>query len=439
VRRADVKELLSVMNDEAIAAERLLCAVRFGVDQEGRPLQTAVSVPLEVVDGPTDPDSLFERLGEGSADARIVTLECGPALRMRARTQEGFITWGVFVPVPGVENCVAQGLREGHCPGVRRRPACRWLAFGSRAAAVLRLDMVAVLVPATWTVPGAGPIPTTRNKGFAEGRLEPIPADVGELVTVGMTLPGSLFEAEGTNGAGGRIGVRVGVYDTGGADPVPLVRETVTRLTPNASVSPTHLLTGKGVRTLRRWDEETDHGGSVICDYWAGIKGKVGNAPTSFVLIRIWRTGRAGQEEERLFDDIAGSFLIGGGGSFAGPLRPLMVRTHAPPGSEVVEPGRFRYAGWRLGTVYHSRMISAKEAELATEGGARPRDALLLTVVFLSWIAATLALLGVGPVLLLGGFMAGGTLPQLRSRGLKAVLTLTAFLVALLAFGIVTS
>lgn len=106
-RRAEVEELLSVMTDEAIAGGKLLCAVRFGVDGQGRPVQTAVSVTLEAVDGATDPDSLFERFDDGSTDARIVPLESGPALRVRRQTGEGFMSWGVFVPVPGMEHGVA--------------------------------------------------------------------------------------------------------------------------------------------------------------------------------------------------------------------------------------------------------------------------------------------------------------------------------------------
>jgi hypothetical protein len=304
---------------------------------------------------------------------------------------------------------------------------------------VLRLDMIAVLVPATWTIPGAGPIPTTPNKGYAEGRLEPVPVDVAELMTSGMKLPGSLFEAEGTNAAGGRVGVRVGVYDTGGPNPVSLAKETVARLAPNADVSPTHLATGKGVRTLQRWDDGAVGGGSLICDYWAGIKSGFGDDPTSFVLLRFWRTGPASPDEEELFEDVAGSFLIGGGASFSGPLRQLTLQKHGPPQSEVVEPGRFRYAGWRLGTVYHSGMLSAKEVELLTKGGIRPRDGLLFLVLFLSWVAATLALIGVGSVMLLGGATAGATMTQLRSRGLKAVVMLAVVLGALLVFGVATS
>jgi hypothetical protein len=305
---------------------------------------------------------------------------------------------------------------------------------------VLRIDMVAILVPATWVVPGAGPVPTTRNKDFVEGRLEPVPIDVSELATAGMKLPGSLFEAEGTNGRGGHIGVRVGIYDTGGPNPLSLVQDAADRLTPNASVDPTQLITGRGLRTLQRWDDEQINGGAVICDYWAGIKSGVGKEPTSFVLIRLWRTGPASPGEEELFDDVAGSFLIGGGASFSGPLRLTTVRTsEPPPEGEVAEPNRFRYAGWRLGQVYHSKMISAEQAELLTEGSARPRDGLLLLGVFLVWLIAIVAFVGVGSELLLGGATMAGTLPQLRKHGLKAVLTMAVVLAALLALGVATS
>ena len=300
--------------------------------------------------------------------------------------------------------------------------------------------MAAVLVPATWRVPGAGSVPTTRNKDFAEGRIEPVSLDVSELVTAGMKLPGSLFEAEGTNGVGGQIGVRVGIYDTGGPNPLSLVQDVVDRLTPKAMVSPTQLITGKGLRTLQRWDDEPVRGGSVICDYWAGIKSGLGKEPTSFVLIRLWRTGPASSGEDELFDDVAGSFLVGAGASFAGPLRVTTVRTHQPPpAGEVAAPNRFRYAGWRLGQVYQSRMISPDQAELLTEGSARPRDGLLLLAVFSSWLIAMLAFVGVGSELLFGGMVTAGTLLQLRKHGLKAVMTLTVVLGVLLAIGVATS
>jgi hypothetical protein len=106
-RRTAVEEILSVMTEEAIAEGKLMCGMRFGVDSEGRPVQAAVGVTLEAVDGPTDPDSLFEQLEDQSADARIATLDSGPALRVRRLSDEGFMSWATFIPVPGVDGAVA--------------------------------------------------------------------------------------------------------------------------------------------------------------------------------------------------------------------------------------------------------------------------------------------------------------------------------------------
>jgi hypothetical protein len=304
---------------------------------------------------------------------------------------------------------------------------------------VLRIDMVTVLVPATWKVPGAGPMPTTRNKDNAEGRVEPVHADVGELVSAGTMLPGALFEAEGENGAGGRVGVRVGVYDTGGKDPIVAVQEAVTRLMPPAALNRTNVAGADAVRTLQRAEGDPVHGGSVICDYWARIRAGTRTEPTSFILLRCWRVGPASSNEEELFDDVAGSFTAGGPASFTGPARALIVRKMVPPAVEVVEPGRFRFAGWRLGTVFHTKMVSPEEAGIITEKGIPPREGLLLLAVFFAWLAATLALVGVGGELLLGGMTTAGMLPQLRKHGLKAVIGLAVFLGGLLVFGVSTS
>ncbi|HKY77445.1 MAG TPA: hypothetical protein VJS45_14955 [Acidimicrobiia bacterium] len=60
------------------------------------------------------------------------------------------------------------------------------------------LDGIIVAVPAHWDAPGAGAIPTLRNKAAEQGRLEAVPADIGELLTAGMMLPGALFGAQGS-------------------------------------------------------------------------------------------------------------------------------------------------------------------------------------------------------------------------------------------------
>lgn len=213
-----------------------------------------------------------------------------------------------------------------------------------------------------------------------------------------------------------------------------MVKDAVAQLTPNAAVNSTNVLGADALRTLER---ESD--GSVICNYWARIRAGRHTDPTGFILLRCWRAGPSDEDEEELFDDIAGSFLSGGPISFAGPLRRVTLSKYGPPDSEVVEPDRFRYAGWRLGTVFHTKMISAKEAELMTEFGNRPRDSLLLLIVFFSWLVATLALVGMGGIVLVGSATAAGALTQLRSQGLKAVGMLAAVLAGLLVFGVVTA
>lgn len=298
----------------------------------------------------------------------------------------------------------------------------------------LSLDTIFVLVPSTWNVPGAGPIATTPNKGFANGHLEALLIEVDELLPAGATLPGALFEAEGENKAGGRLGVRVGVFDTGGREPIAVVEESVRRLTPNAAVSPTTVCGRRGVRVLQGSTDVHGADGSVVCDYWARMRG----TSTGFILLRFWRTGPASPNDENLFDDVAGSVIFDDGGSFSGPARPVTLRRYAPPDSGVVEPEGFRYIGWRLGKVFHTKSIAAKQVPLMTGMGSL-RDAALLVAIFLPWVAATLVLVGVGPVLLLGAVSAASTMPQLRSHGSKAILTLALVLGGLLAFGIVTS
>jgi hypothetical protein len=297
----------------------------------------------------------------------------------------------------------------------------------------LSLDTIFVLVPSTWNVPGAGPITTTPNKGFANGRLEALPIEADELVSAGAKLPGALFEAEGANKAGGRLGVRVGVYDTGGSEPIAFVEEAVGRVIPKAAVSPATVCGRRGVRVLQGSD---GHGAeeSAVCDYWARIRG----ASTSFILLRFWRTGPASADDEKLFDEVAGSVIFDDGGSFSGPARTVTLRRYAPPGPEAVEPEGFRYIGWRLGKVFHTKSIAVKEVPLMTGMGSL-RDAALLVGLFLPWVVATLVLVGVGPVLLLGGLSAAGTMPQLRSHGSKAILALALVLGGLLVFGIATS
>lgn len=173
---------------------------------------------------------------------------------------------------------------------------------------------------------------------MANGHLEALPIEVGELVSAGADLPGALFEADGEKKAGGRLGVRVGVYDTGGREAIGVVEESVGRLTLKAAASPTTVCGRRGVRVLQRPTGGHGADASVVCDYWA----RMGGTSTGFILLRFWRTGPASPEDEELFDDVAGSVIFDDGGSFSGPARPVTLRRYASPDSGVVEPEGFR-------------------------------------------------------------------------------------------------
>ena len=136
---------------------------------------------------------------------------------------------------------------------------------------------------------------------------------------------------------------------------------------------------------------------------------------------------------------MAGSVLFGSGANWAGPLRLLMRRYGPPRESEPHEPGRWRFIGWRLGTVFKSKMISEDEVPLVTEASVRRRDALLLLAVWVAWIVAALALMGVSLFPLLSAFPAMHAMTQLRSRGPKAVVLFAELLVGLLVLGLATT
>ncbi|MEW6471960.1 MAG: hypothetical protein AB1679_06795 [Actinomycetota bacterium] len=295
-------------------------------------------------------------------------------------------------------------------------------------------DTIVVAVPATWDVPGASAIPTVRNKNGTEGGLRALPADIEELLKAGMMLPGALFSAEGRYENGVRIGLRFGLYDTGTGDPIALVKDAVARLTPEASVSSTTICGQEAVRTLRRWDDP--RGGAAICDYWGPLR----QCPTSMLLLRFWRDGPGKPDAEEIIDNVAGSVHLAGGANWAGPLRHMMRRRYGPPSeSEPHEPGRWRFIGWRLGTVFKSKMIAENEISIVTEMSVRRRDAVVLLVVWLAWIIAFLTLIGMNFALVLSAFPAMHAVTQLRSKGPKAVVTFAELLAGLFVFGVAIS
>ncbi|MGH9042391.1 MAG: hypothetical protein ACRDZ3_19410 [Acidimicrobiia bacterium] len=105
--RNKVEALLAAIGGEATEEGALLCAARFDVDAEGRPVQATVAVSFRSVDGSSDPEALLADVEDDLIQARVVELGSGPALRVTEQTEDGFVSLGVLVPVPGVDSRVA--------------------------------------------------------------------------------------------------------------------------------------------------------------------------------------------------------------------------------------------------------------------------------------------------------------------------------------------
>ncbi|MGH8999723.1 MAG: hypothetical protein ACRDY7_10075 [Acidimicrobiia bacterium] len=105
--RRGVEKLLAAAATGAVEDGALLCALRFDVDAEGRPVQATVSVVIRSLDGSSEPSALRAELAEVGGEAEVVELTSGPALRLSGQTEDGFLSLGVLVPVPGVDGRVA--------------------------------------------------------------------------------------------------------------------------------------------------------------------------------------------------------------------------------------------------------------------------------------------------------------------------------------------
>ena len=293
-------------------------------------------------------------------------------------------------------------------------------------------DGVQLLVPAGWDVPGAQPIPMTPNKDLSEGRLQPFPADLLDIVKSGVEPPNALFQAQGATTAGGTTGLVVGVYDIGGPDPLERVREAVLQAHPEATLTATTVAKAAGLEVRLPATGTTD-ADTVVREYWARVK----DAPGSVLLIRIWRNGPGTPEDEAVYNNIVGSCVL------MHPWSELDVRAarnlYAPPtADEPSSQGRWRFAGWRLGTVFHTKMVPPDQLAILTAAGASRRDTLVALAVFVAWVGLALAMIGFEtPIFLVGGLSFAGTALSLRSQGLRAVVALAVILAVLLGIGLV--
>lgn len=110
VARDRVEELFRVVRDSAADDRAELCALRFEIDPDGRPIQAVITVAMRSVDGSTDPAAVLEMIDEAGGDtndAVSVRTASGTGLRMAEHTADGFIYLTALVPVPEVPGRLA--------------------------------------------------------------------------------------------------------------------------------------------------------------------------------------------------------------------------------------------------------------------------------------------------------------------------------------------
>jgi hypothetical protein len=175
-------------------------------------------------------------------------------------------------------------------------------------------------------------------------------------------------------------------------------------------------------------------GVSVVCDYWALVR----KAPTKAVLVRFWRSGADDQADERLYDDMADSFSFIGPSTWQGLNRPFAMNQYAaPPPDEPTPEGSWRWGGWRLGTVFHTKLIPAGSQELLMASGTPRKQFLAVFALFVAWLAVALALIGFETgIFLFASFSFMGSLGLVRKYGSRGILAYAMLLVGLLAVGL---
>jgi hypothetical protein len=294
-------------------------------------------------------------------------------------------------------------------------------------------DGVKILVPAFWDVPGATAVPTTRNKGMADGRLAAFPAPLSEILTSGGEVPGALFRANGRTPDGAQIAVIIGVYDTG-PDPLGSVIDAASQVSPGAIVTHTTIAGSDGVRIAPAQVDPQSTGASVICDYWA----QVPRVPTSAALTRFWRLGAGSQAEERLCDDIADTFNFTYPSHWRGWQRPFALSQWvAPSPNEPTPEGAWRWAGSRLGTIFSTKCIPAGSSGLVMQSGVSRSKQIVVLALYVLWLVAAMLLIGFKQGLfLLASFSFIGSLGLVRQYGSRGVLAYAIVLAGLLAVGL---
>ena len=290
-------------------------------------------------------------------------------------------------------------------------------------------DGFRLLVPASWSVPNARPVNAVRNRGLTAGELSATPAKVKEVLAAGLELPHSLFSASGTLENGTAAGIAVSAYRIESSD-LPSLREQILEAAPGSAIKDVTFNSRDGLRVEPSPDGNQD--GRSFVDYWAPVQ----HRPGRVAVLCCWTDGAMDWE---FANHIAATFGLMDPTFFCGFNRPpALSHFRAPDGDDRTAEG-FRFAGWRLGSVFEGKVLPRR---IAAAAAVTPKksDALVILLLFLGWLAVVAATVGFHRgVLMLGTMSTMSALPAAQRIRSRAVVALFVTLAVLLAVGIATS
>lgn len=303
-------------------------------------------------------------------------------------------------------------------------------------------DGFSIVIPTSWTVPGAQAAPTSPNRKLAEGSLRATSATVHEIATSGAELPSPLLWAT-AQPDGDRSGVSIGVYDVAAGADLGSLREAIRGAVPGQEeVTEVGVARLDGLEVVRTPVDAPGSGLLYTTDLWVDVPG----SPDQFAVLRFWRVGSTWDDDAASLERaIADTFLFLLPGQFQGRLNRWAIRRWGyfkPPDAwDLSAPAQdeWRAAGWRLGVVFHTAQLT-RHSTLFFTATERPKDALLSVAVFVAWIAVVYGFLadrtqGAGDWVFYGGSGPILAWAQGLRRGRRSMLGLLATLGAILGLG----
>jgi hypothetical protein len=238
---------------------------------------------------------------------------------------------------------------------------------------------------------------------------------------------------------GTEIGVTVGAYDTGAPVTVAALRQQIASAAPDMSVKDETVAGTDGLRLAPTSVPGANPGDvTTTFEYWVPIP----HQPRQVAVVRFWQRNQPASSNANLHDadvvavqnEIAASFAFLLPTFFSGPNRiPALKQQFAPAEPAENTSVGWRFAGYRLGNVFQSKIQSSGVVGAATVT-VRPLELRLIGMLWLVWVAAILVLVGFkkGEVELIFGVLsvvpALGAARKLRWRAVVAYAVLLAVL-----------